>query len=159
MRANSNPPIKHGTKVRRRRQDALDMILAATRRNPEPVRIVPQIILPWPDSPLWPNRQRGRPWAYSYRPKRAQVDATARACIDAGLHRLTLADGPIRVRWIACPPPRRRWDDDGLQGALKAARDTIARSLGVDDSRFVASVERGDRCRDGAVIVQVEVVG
>ena len=38
------------------------------------------------------------------------------------------------------------------------ARDTIARALGVDDSRFDARVERGDPCRDGAVLVEIEVV-
>ena len=36
--------------------------------------------------------------------------------------------------------------------------DTIARALGVDDSRFDARVERGDPCRDGAVIVEMGVV-
>ena len=37
------------------------------------------------------------------------------------------------------------------------ARDTIARALGVDDSRFSARVEIGDPCRDGGVIVVMEV--
>ena len=37
------------------------------------------------------------------------------------------------------------------------ARDTIARALGVDDSRFDARVERGNPCRDGGVIVVMEV--
>ena len=63
-----------------------------------------------------------------------------------------------REAWIACPPTRNRWDGDGLEGALKAARDTIARALGVDDSRFDARVERGDPCRDGGVIVVMEVI-
>ena len=37
-------------------------------------------------------------------------------------------------------------------------RDTIARALGVDDSRFDARVERGETCRDGGVIVVMEVI-
>ena len=38
------------------------------------------------------------------------------------------------------------------------AMPTIARALGVDDSRFDARVERGDPCRDGGVIVRMEVI-
>lgn len=144
--------------AKQRRQDVLDQHIAVTRRRPEPVEAVPQIKLPWPAPPLWPNRQKGRPWTYSYPAKRAQVKATADACVDAGLHRLTVADGPISLVLIACPPTRNRWDGDGLEGALKAARDTIARALGVDDSRFDARVERGETCRDGAVLVEIEVV-
>ncbi len=144
--------------AKQRRQDVLDQHIAVTRRRPEPVEAVPQIKLPWPAPPLWPNRQKGRPWTYSYPAKRAQVKATADACIAAGLHLITPAPGLIRVTWIACPPTRNRWDGDGLEGALKAARDTIARALGVDDSRFSAEVVRGERCRYGAVLVEIEVV-
>lgn len=144
--------------ARKRKVDALDQHLAVTRRAPGPVTHLPQIKLPWPATELWPNRQKGRPWTYSYPAKRAQVDATADACVAAGLHRLTVADGPISLVLIACPPTRNRWDGDGLEGALKAARDTIARALGVDDSRFDARVERGDPCRDGGVIVRMEVI-
>lgn len=144
--------------ARKRKVDALDQHLAVTRRAPGPVTHLPQIKLPWPAPPLWPNRQKGRPWTYSYPAKRAQVKATADACIAAGLHLITPAPGLIRVTWIACPPTRNRWDGDGLEGALKAARDTIARALGVDDSRFDARVERGETCRDGAVIVRMEVI-
>lgn len=144
--------------AKQRRQDVLDQHLAVTRRAPGPVTHLPQIILPWPAPKLWPNRQKGRPWTFGYADKRAQVDATAQACVDAGLHRLTVADGPISLVLIACPPTRNRWDGDGLEGALKAARDTIARALGVDDSRFDARVERGERSRDGGVIVVMEVI-
>ncbi|UFM64224.1 hypothetical protein LOS78_01755 [Paracoccus sp. MA] len=144
--------------ARQRKPDALDQMLAVTRRRPAPASQLPQIILPWPPTELWPNRQKGRHWTHSYRAKRAMVKAAANACIVVGYHHITVAPGTIRVRWIACPPARHRWDDDGLTGALKAARDTIARALGVDDSRFDASVERGDPCRDGAVIVRMEVI-
>jgi hypothetical protein len=143
--------------ARKRKLDALDQMLAVTRRQPEPVELLPQIILRWPAPKLWPNRQKGRPWNYSYPAKRAQVKATADACIAAGLHRITVAAGPISLRWIACPPSRSRRDDDNLGLAMKAARDTIARALGVDDSLFSARVEIGDPCRDGGVIVVMEV--
>lgn len=144
--------------ARKRKVDALDQMLAFTHRRPEPAEALPQIKLPWPATELWPNRQKGRAWTFSYPAKQAQVKATAEACIAAGLHQITPAQGPIRVTWIACPPTRNRWDGDGLDGALKAARDTIARALGVDDSRFDARVERGDPSRDGGVIVVMEVI-
>lgn len=144
--------------AKKRRQDKLDQMLAVTRRRPESVMVLPQIILQWPAPELWPNRQKGRPWQYSYPAKRAQVDTTGEACIAAGYHRITPAPGPIRVTFTACPPSRSRWDDDGLEGALKAARDTIARALGVDDARFNARIKRGDTCKDGAVIVRMEIL-
>lgn len=143
--------------AKKRRQDKLDKMLAITRRRPEPVAILPQIILMWPRVELWPNRKAGRPWTYSYQAKRAQVDDTAEACVKAGLHLLTPAEGRISLTWTACPPSRSRWDGDGLEGALKAARDTIARALGVDDSLFDTRVDLGERCAGGGVIVRIEV--
>ncbi|MCV2448479.1 hypothetical protein [Paracoccus sp. DMF] len=142
---------------RQRKRDVLDDALAVTARRPGPVCIVPRLVLPWPGSTLWPNRSKGRSWRVSYADKRALIRDTAEACVKAGLPALTLAEGPVRFRWIACSPARRRWDDDGLAGAMKHARDTIARALGVDDSRFSAEVVRGERCLAGAVLVEIEV--
>lgn len=150
------PKAKRAPKQRKR--DDLDDALSVTRRSSTPVMSAPQLTLPWPETELWPNRNKGRGWKYSYRAKRRMIRETAKACVDAGLPSVLLADGHIRVRWIACPPAAHRWDDDGLGGAMKAARDTIARALAVDDVRFEAKVERGERCTDGAVIVQIEVM-
>lgn len=150
------PKAKRAAK--KRRQDVLDKHLAVTRRVPDPVTRLPQVTLSWPGSTLWPNRKHGRGWYVSWPDKRAQVDDAAQACVDAGLHRLTVADGPISLLLIGCPPTLNRWDGDGLDGAVKAARDTIARALGIDDNRFDARVERGDPCCDGAVIVVMEVI-
>lgn len=144
---------------RERKLDVLDDALAVTARRPEPVTALPQLILPWPEPELWPNRNKGRSWRVSYSAKRRMVRAVAEVCVNAGLHLVTPAEGPIRVCWIACPPARHRWDDDGLAGAMKHARDTISRALGVDDSRFSAEVVRGERCQAGAVIVEIEVAG
>lgn len=143
--------------AKKRKPDTLDGLLAATRRAPEPVAVMPRLKLAWPDPDLWPNRRNALHWSKILPAKRAQVADTARACIDAGLHRLTVAPGPILVTFIACPARAHLWDDDGLLGALKHARDTIARALGVDDSRFRAVVERGERSKDGGVIVSIEV--
>ena len=155
--ADGSAPGMPKAQPRERKRDVLDDALAVVPRRPEPVSAVPHIVLPWPEPELWPNRQKGRAWKFSYAAKRRMIRTTAEACVNAGLPALTLADGPIKVRWIACPPARRRWDDDGLAGAMKHARDTIARALGVDDERFDATVIRGERCRDGAVIVEIEV--
>lgn len=144
--------------ARKRKPDHLDHLLAVTRRDPQPVTVLPRIILPWPDPELWPNRMKGHHWSSSYPQKRAARLMASSRCIDAGYHLITVAPGPIRITFIACPSRNHLWDDDGLQGALKQHRDTIARALGVDDSRFDARVERGDPCRDGAVLVEIEVI-
>lgn len=150
------PKVKRPS--RKRKPDHLDHVLAATRRDPQPVTALPRIILPWPAPELWPNRMKGHHWSSSYPQKRAARLMAASRCIDAGYHLITVAPGPIRITFIACPSRYHLWDDDGLQGALKHHRDTIARALGVDDARFEARIERGERCRDGAVIVEMEVV-
>ena len=52
---------------------------------------------------------------------------------------------------------KRRVATFDLQAEAESLKDTIARALGVDDSRFDARVERGETGRDGGVIVRMEV--
>ncbi len=49
---------------------------------------------------------------------------------------LTASDDPIPVVMRFYPPDRRHRDDDNMIGSMKAARDSIAEALGVNDRRF-----------------------
>lgn len=121
--------------------------------------MIARLTFPWPPRVLSPN---GRPkhWSQKNTAKLAQqkvADALAR---EARLHFLHMPEGAtVRLTPIACPKPRGPYpDDDNLIASLKGARDAIAAVMKVDDKRFQwQPVQKGERCRDGAVIVCVEV--
>ena len=118
-----------------------------------------EIVLPWPDKALWPNRKTGRAWQTSQKAKKEEQAWAWLATVD-GRGRGEGYDPPrigdIVVRYIGYPPSNRRWDRNGLYGALKAAEDGIAQALGCDDSRFnPVTIERGPACQGGRVIVLI----
>ena len=122
-------------------------------------RKIARLVLPWPKlSELSANGRLH--WRAKHRKTKAQKNMAAWLAIEAGLQRVKIEDGAqIFVTYTACPPSRvSRFDDDNLGTALKGARDAIAEVLGVDDSRFqVQPIERGERSKDGGVIVEIEV--
>ena len=69
------------------------------------------------------------------------------------------AEGPIFIRLTCCPPSGTVYpDDDNFITAQKGALDAIAKVLGVDDKRFkVQPVRKGERSKDGGVIVEIAV--
>ncbi len=111
----------------------------------------------------------------SHRDAEAQVDLTqaqvdqakatlASAELDLGYTTIiSPVNGTVvsRIVVVACPPPRvSRYDFDNLAKRLKPAFDALADALGVDDGEWRAMVlERGERCKAGAVIVEVEIHG
>lgn len=120
------------------------------------------LILPWPPRALNPN---GRVhWSKRTAPRRAQKKATFSAGLEAGLHRLKgriPADAVVCIHWTFCPPPRaaHSYDDDNFEAAMKAARDQVAAMIGVDDTRFRATKEKGPVQRPkGAVLCTVSIL-
>lgn len=121
--------------------------------------IVARLTLPWPPRVLSPN---GRPkhWTERNKAKLAQQRAADALAREARLQFATIPDGAtIKLTPVACPKPHGPYpDDDNLTASLKAARDAIAAVMKVDDKRFQwQPVQKGERCKDGAVIVCVEV--
>lgn len=121
---------------------------------------LPRITLPWPPSALSPNGSQG-----DYRGKaRAARDYKA-ACAailrqkGAAIRKLSEGSIVTRVTVTYCPPPRvSRYDFDNMGKRLKQGFDAIAEAIGVDDGAWRSLLqERGERCKDGAVIVQIEV--
>lgn len=115
--------------------------------------------LPWPPRVLSPNG-RPRHWTERNKAKLAQQKAADALAREARLHLATIPDGAaIKLTATAFPKPRGPYpDDDNLTASLKAARDAIAAVMKVDDKRMQwQPVQKGERCRDGAVLVTIEV--
>ncbi len=121
---------------------------------------VPHIILPWPPAKLSPNGSQGdfRGKARAASDYKAQCAAILR---EKGKAVQKLPEGSVvtRVTAIYCPPPRvNNFDFDNMGKRMKQGFDALAEALGVDDGKWLSLLqERGERCRDGAVIIQVEV--
>lgn len=123
---------------------------------------LPQFTLPWPERALWPNVSKGAHWTRTHRARSQQKARASMEAMAAGLHlrKGTIpADALIGIHWTFCPTSRTsHFDDDNAEAAMKSARDQIAAVLGVDDRRFVATKERGDKCKDGGVIVNLRIL-
>lgn len=121
--------------------------------------LLPQLTLPWTKlSELSANSRLH--WSKKLRKVRAQKKLATHLAQEKGFHRIRIpADAEIRVTLTFCPPSTvSSFDDDNAVTAQKGALDAIAAVLKVDDSRFrLQAVERGERCRDGGVIVVMEV--
>lgn len=120
--------------------------------------ILAKLQLPWPPRDLSPNGRAH--WRAKNTAKIAQQRAADALAREARLHFAQVPEGAtVRLTAIACPKPRGPYpDDDNLTGSLKGARDAIAAVMKVDDKRFQwQPVQKGERCKNGAVIVCVEV--
>ncbi len=118
-----------------------------------------QIILPWPDSRVFPNAKRRSHWS-KYRPAEKAQRALG--------HSETLAQTPYpAVRkalrgnvLIACrvtfyPPDNRKRDDDGMIGAFKHLRDGICDALHIDDCRLRPHYVFAEPEKPGKVVVTI----
>lgn len=120
-----------------------------------------RVILPWAKTSELSANSRLH-WSKRARRVKAQrkmADALAR---EAGWHKARIpADAELRMTLIYCPPSTvTTVDDDNVVTANKGARDALAAVLRIDDGRIKLQAPiRGERCRDGAVIVEVEVLG
>jgi crossover junction endodeoxyribonuclease RusA len=109
------------------------------------------IDLPWPHKDLSPN---ARPhWAEKARVTKKHRDWARWA---------SQAYGPIEadkllVTVIFFPPDNRQRDDDNMVSSVKAYRDGISDSLGVNDSKWTTTVQRGPKLRGGTVRFEIEV--
>lgn len=101
--------------------------------------------LSWPPSALWPN---ARPhWAQ-------KAKATKQYRQEAAILARGAVFAPIRVTF--CPKPSGPFPDaDNAKAAFKAAQDGIADALKVNDRHFDVIYEFGERCKNGAVIVEI----
>lgn len=114
------------------------------------------VMLPWPDTDLWPNR-RPHPIAKARLVKQARSDAYYLTRLELERQAwYAVDDAPIPITVTGHKPNDRKRDATNLQAALKAALDGVADALNVDDERFRVTTDWGpvDPPR-GKVVVEV----
>ncbi|WP_312526749.1 hypothetical protein [Paracoccus sp. (in: a-proteobacteria)] len=121
--------------------------------------ILPQLTLPWAKTSELSGNSRLH-WRKKYKKTAAQKKLVTYLAQEKGMHRIRVPDGAlIDLTYVFCPPSNvSSFDDDNAVAAMKGARDALAAVLRIDDSRFrLQAPERGERCKNGAVIVLMEV--
>lgn len=116
---------------------------------------LPCIRIGWPARELWVNSKSH--WAVNKRARDAQREAAFYLARQAGYREPPFPAHAVHLTMTFCAPTARRFDLDGALSAMKGAIDGLSACLGVDDSLFGYTLRRGEKCRDGAVIVTVEV--
>ena len=115
-----------------------------------------RIILPWPPRATSPNASGQGQWRRKASAAKGYKLACWALCEAEKIRPVDAIAVDVLVTF--CPPSRGVVPDlDNALTAQKGALDALADVLGVDDRRFAISIERGERCKDGAVIVQIEV--
>ena len=96
-----------------------------------------ELIVPWPDRDLFPNRKNGVQWAAYQKKKEAArfagYSAAAGLAVD---HKDLLSQEEIPLEITFYSPDARHRDWDGLAGAIKNAIDGVCSGLGIDDKCF-----------------------
>ena len=113
-----------------------------------------QVILPFPNGKLSPNRAKGMHWGATSSLKGRQFDdaylRTKQAMNDS-----SLTGYHMTIKF--CEPDKRCRDLDNLLAASKSAIDGIASALGVNDKDFnPITIERGYVTKNGLMIVSFE---
>lgn len=117
---------------------------------------VPQIILPWPPAAISPNGSQGKFWAKASAAKAYKATCWA-ICKERNVRPVEAV--AVEATIIFCPPTARRYDLDNALARIKQGLDAIAEAIGVDDSKWRSiTLERGERCKNGGVIVHIHEV-
>ena len=115
-----------------------------------------EVVLPFPDQRLNPNRSKGKHWGSTVAlRKAARAGAKVLALEAAGAVRFDpQAELELTVTFVQ--PDRRSRDRDNLLAACKPMLDGIADALGVNDSQFEPVLIRREYGRKpGAVRVEL----
>ena len=109
------------------------------------------IVLPWPPKELSPNSRKARRHCTDKR--RAYRDAGFYAARDAGVLPTDAKRLHLAITFHA--PDNRRRDLDNMLASIKSGLDGISTALGVDDSRWSLSIQRGEVRKGGEVVINV----
>jgi len=107
-----------------------------------------EIVLPWPDSVLWPN---ARPCRYQL--ARAKKEYRAECAWEARRQGAAPVNAPsLHVDLVFFPPTRRRFDLDNALAAMKSGIDGLVDVLQVDDSQWTFSIAKAPKGQIGGVV-------
>ena len=115
-----------------------------------------ELTLSWPDKVLFPNLKVH--WSTVNPTRQVQKKEAWALTLDALSEKWPYP--AARIHYTFHGPDQRRRDLDSLLIAMKGATDGIATALGIDDSTFAVTIEKGEaRPRYGEVSVRIEPVG
>jgi len=107
-----------------------------------------KLVLPWPDSELWPNARPHR-----YQLARAKKEFRAECAWEAKRQGATSVQArSLHVDLVFFPPTRRRFDLDNALAAMKSGIDGLVDVLGVDDSQWSFSIAKAPAGEVGAKV-------
>ena len=113
-----------------------------------------RIILPWPPRATSPNVSGQGQWRRKASAAKGYKLACWALCEAEKIRPVDAVEVDVLVTF--CPPSRRRFDLDNALSRCKQGLDAVAEAIAVDDSQWRRiTLERGDACRDGAVIVHI----
>jgi crossover junction endodeoxyribonuclease RusA len=110
-----------------------------------------EISLPWPPAELSPNSRCH--WSVKAR-KAKQIKQDCWALTKASGLKIE-HEGKIPLSITFRPPSKARYDMDNCLARSKAALDGLAFGLGVDDVRFVLTLEMGEPVKGGEIVVRL----
>lgn len=111
------------------------------------------VTLPWPDKKMSPNARVHRMAVAPIRKRyRGDCCILARA---AKMNFAHLTDTGLHLRITFNPPDRRARDLDNMLASIKSGLDGVADAIGVDDSKWTLTIQRGEPVKGGAVVVSV----
>jgi crossover junction endodeoxyribonuclease RusA len=96
--------------------------------------------LPWPATTLSPNRRTH--WATLAKAKKAYRHACAVTAKSQGAKKLDAEALHLTLTFYA--PTKRDFDLDNALARIKSGLDGLADVLGVDDSRWSLTIQKGD---------------
>ena len=106
------------------------------------------IKLPWPHPDLSPNARVHR-MEKARRAKHARETA-GWLCKGAKVQKSTAS--ALRVTITFHPPDKRHRDTDNMLASCKAALDGVSDALGIYDSKWTLTLQRGEPVPDGCVL-------
>jgi crossover junction endodeoxyribonuclease RusA len=111
------------------------------------------VTLAWPHPYMWPNSRKHR---LKVAPFRAQYRRDCGLLAMAAKMRFPhLAEIGCHLNITFCPPNDIKRDLDNMLAAIKSGLDGLSDVMGVDDSKWSMTIQRGPKTKGGAVIVTV----
>ena len=113
-----------------------------------------RVQLPWPPSATSPNARGQGKWRRKADAAKGYKLACWALCEAEKIRPVDAIAVDVLVTF--CPPSKRRYDLDNALARAKQGLDAVAEAIAVDDSHWRRiTLERGEPCRDGAVIVHI----
>jgi Holliday junction resolvase RusA-like endonuclease len=113
-----------------------------------------QIILPFPDSSLNPNRKNGKHWSVTNKAKNTAKEYAYYATREARERFKSEIDIKVLEIYFIAPDKRKR-DLDNLLASAKNSIDGICLALGIDDHEFdKVIINRGYQKNNGHMLVE-----